>query len=79
MSKDERAALLDNDSEEDDFFLHGPGPEISGIREQLDDVSSIARDNVKKLAERGERLDHLEERSIRLDEASANFRCEYFS
>ena len=74
MSKAERAALLDNDSEDetDDFFLHGPS--TAGIREQLDDVANIARDNVKRLVERGEKLDHLEERSVRLDEASANFR-----
>ena len=41
--KDERAALLDNDSEDeaDDFFLHGPKVSTSGIREQLDDVTSI--------------------------------------
>ena len=77
MSRDERAALLDNDSEDegDDFFLHGPKVSTSGLREQLDDVADIARDNVKKMAERGERLDNLEERSVRMDEASANFRA----
>jgi len=78
MSRDERVALLDNDSEDegiDDFFLHGPKMSTSGLREQLDDVADIARDNVKKMAERGERLDNLEERSVRMDEASANFRA----
>ena len=49
----ERARLLDNDSEdEDDFFLRGPT--TSGIKKQLDEVTDIARDNVLKLADRGE-------------------------
>ena len=69
---DERLALLENDSEDedDDFFLHGP----SGIKKQIDQVTNIARDNVLKLADRGERLDVLEERSARLDDTAANFR-----
>ena len=64
--------MLDNDSEdEDDFFLRGPT--TSGIKKQLDEVTDIARDNVLKLADRGERLDILEERSARLDDTATNF------
>lgn len=69
----ERARLLDNDSEdEDDFFLRGPT--TNGIKKQLDEVTDIARNNVLKLADRGERLDILEERSARLDDTATNFR-----
>ena len=71
----ERARLLDHDSEddeEDDFFLRGPT--TNGIKKQLDEVTDIARDNVLKLADRGERIDILEERSMRLDDAASNFR-----
>jgi len=71
---DERLALLDHDSEdEEDFFLKGPTS--NGIKKQLDEVTDIARTNVLKIADRGERLDHLEERSARLDDAAANFRA----
>jgi vesicle-associated membrane protein 4 len=73
---EERAALLDRDSEdEDDFFLHGPSVSTAGIRGQLDDVANLARENVNKLTEREERLDALEERSVRLDDAASNFRA----
>ena len=71
--KHETARLLDDDSEdEDDFFLRGPT--TSGIKKQLSEVTDIARDNVLKLADRGEKLDTLEERSLRLDDTAANFR-----
>merc|ERR1711862_557533 len=73
VDKLESARLLDNDSEdEDDFFLHGPTS--NGIRKQLNEVTDIARNNVLKLADRGEKLDILEERSVRLDDTAANFR-----
>lgn len=75
MSKDsERAALLENDSEDDDdFFLHGPS--TSAIKSQISEVTSIAKNNLQKLAEREERLDSLEERSVRLDDTASNFRA----
>ena len=70
----ERQALLDqNSDEDDDFFLHGP--KTGGIRQQIDEVTNIAKDNIIRIAERGERLDHLEERSARLDDAASNFRA----
>ena len=70
----ERQALLDQDSDEDDdFFLHGP--KTHGIRQQIDEVTNIAKDNIIRIAERGERLDSLEERSARLDDAAGNFRA----
>ena len=70
----ERLALLDHDSEEDDdFFLHGPT--TKGIKDQINEVTDIAKNNILKLSERGERLDSLEERSERLDDAAANFRA----
>jgi len=69
----ETARLLDNDSEDDDdFFLRGPT--TNGIKKQLSEVTDIARNNVLKLADRGEKLDTLEERSARLDDTAANFR-----
>lgn len=75
MDDAERHALLENDSEdeEDDFFLKGP--KTSDIKQQINEVSNIARDNVLRLSERGQRLDFLEERSVRLDEASSSFRA----
>ena len=56
MAKDtgERQALLEQDSDDDDdFFLHGP--KTHGIREQIDEVTNIAKDNIIRIAERGER------------------------
>lgn len=72
----ERAALLgDNDSEdeEDDFFLKGPT--TKGIKKQINEVTEIARDNVLKLTERGDRLETIEEHSARLDDAASQFRA----
>ena len=72
---DERLALLEHDdSEDDDFFLHGP-TSSNVIQKQLNEVTNIARNNVLKIADRGERLDSLEERSAHLDDTAANFRA----
>ena len=72
----ERQALLDQDSDEDDdFFLHGP--KTHGIRQQIDEVTNIAKDNIIRIAERGERLDSLEERSARLQQRKSHDSAEW--
>ena len=83
---EERKGLLGEDlhDEEEDFFLQGPrmGQHIgsgganlaAGVQKQVQEVTSIMRDNVNRMLDRGERLDDLERRSDSLNDASSEFR-----
>lgn len=78
----ERQALLDADSEEDDFFLNGPrvntkkiaDPKMSRLRGQVDDVVGVMKSNVSKVIERGDRLEDLQDKSDSLASNSDIFR-----
>lgn len=78
----ERQALLDADSEEDDFFLNGPrvntkriaDPKMSRLRGQVDDVVDVMKSNVSKVVERGDRLEDLQDKSDSLASNSDIFR-----
>jgi vesicle-associated membrane protein 4 len=72
-----------DDSEDEDFFLSGPkmgsklkedGGAMSGLQNQVREVTDIMRDNVSRMLDRGERLDELHVRSEALSDASAEFR-----
>ncbi len=84
----ERKELLGgagDDSSEEDFFLSGPkvgsklredggNGAMSGLQNQVREVTDIMRENVSKMLDRGERLDELNARSEALSDASAEFR-----
>lgn len=78
----ERQALLDADSEEDDFFLNGPrvntqrivDPKMSRLRGQVDDVVDVMKSNVSKVMERGDKLEDLQDKSDSLASNSDMFR-----
>ncbi len=81
---EERRGLLEgvDDDDDDDFFLTGPrmapavaaDVRLSGIRQQVREITEVMQDNVGRLMERGDRLDDLDERSQRLGMASEEFR-----
>jgi len=78
---DERANLLgggtkDPAEEDDDFFLTGPKVKIAGLRNQVDQVTSVMRDNIGKVLERGQNLSELNQRSENLQNASESFRSQ---
>merc|ERR1719184_370066 len=79
---DERANLLgggikeSGDAEDDDFFLNGPKVKISGLRSQVNEVTSVMRDNIGKVLERGENLSELNQRSENLQHTSESFRSQ---
>lgn len=68
----EKEKLL-QDEEDEDFFLKGPtssgktltiqDKKLRRVQFQVDEVSSIMKDNIEKIMERGERLEDLEEKS----------------
>ncbi|KAH3797226.1 vesicle-associated membrane protein 4-like [Dreissena polymorpha] len=78
----ERQALLDAESEEDDFFLSGPGvntralpdPKIGRLRGQVDEVVGVMKENVSRVIERGDRLEDLQDKSDSLANNSDMFR-----
>ncbi|PVD22300.1 hypothetical protein C0Q70_18114 [Pomacea canaliculata] len=79
----ERRALLDGDSDEEDFFLKGPkvrtgnlrtDPKLSQVRGQVDDVMGIMKDNVGKVLDRGDRLEDLQDKSDNLASNADMFR-----
>ncbi|KAL4219314.1 Vesicle membrane receptor protein (v-SNARE) [Mactra antiquata] len=78
----ERQALLDGDSDEDDFFLNGPrvntnklaDPKIGRLKGQVDEVVDVMRDNVTKVIDRGDRLEDLQDKSDSLASNSDMFR-----
>merc|ERR1711892_779003 len=79
---DERANLLGggiNDTgrgEDDDFFLNGPKVKIAGLRSQVNEVTSVMRDNIGKVLERGQNLTELNQRSENLQSTSDSFRSQ---
>eukprot|EP00090_Calanus_glacialis_P042667 TRINITY_DN7564_c0_g1_i1.p1 TRINITY_DN7564_c0_g1~~TRINITY_DN7564_c0_g1_i1.p1 ORF type:complete len:143 (-),score=47.80 TRINITY_DN7564_c0_g1_i1:25-453(-) len=79
---DERANLLGGgnketgDQDDDDFFLNGPKVKISGLRSQVDQVTSVMRDNIGKVLERGQNLSELNQRSENLQHTSDSFRSQ---
>lgn len=78
----ERQALLDADSEEDDFFLNGPrvstkrlaDPKIGRLQNQVNEVVDVMRTNVDRVIERGDRLEDLQDKSDHLATNSDMFR-----
>lgn len=79
---DERANLLGGgtkasvDDEDDDFFLNGPKVKIAGLRSQVNEVTSVMKDNIGKVLERGQNLSELNQRSEVLQNASDSFRSQ---
>ncbi|XP_030062554.1 vesicle-associated membrane protein 4 [Microcaecilia unicolor] len=79
--KSERRNLLDDDSDEEDFFLRGPsgpkfGPKNDKIRQvqsQVDEVIDVMQENITKVIERGERLDELQDKSECLSDNATAF------
>lgn len=80
--RSETKALLD-DSDEEDFFLEGPSvrtdklrqdPKLNRLRNQVDDVVDVMKDNVSKVMERGDRLEDLQDKSDSLSSNSDMFR-----
>ncbi|KAK7094873.1 vesicle-associated membrane protein 4-like [Littorina saxatilis] len=78
----ERRGLLDGDSDDEDFFLRGPkvggnlrgDPKMSHLRGQVDEVVGIMKDNVNRVAERGDRLEDLQSASDSLVNNADMFR-----
>lgn len=79
----ERRALLDGNSDDEDFFLTGPrvktdklrsDPKISNLQNQVDDVVDIMKSNVSRVIERGDRLEDLQDKSESLSNSSDMFR-----
>ncbi|KAL8567059.1 hypothetical protein ACOMHN_047955 [Nucella lapillus] len=79
----ERRGLLDGDSDDEDFFLRGPkvqtghlhgDQKMSGLRGQVDEVMGIMKDNVNRVAERGDRLEDLQDKSDSLASNADMFR-----
>nr|ACO11141.1 Vesicle-associated membrane protein 4 [Caligus rogercresseyi] len=82
--KPRRHQLLGSSSDEDeeDFFLRGPrvslhssgsSSKLSGLKNKVEEVTNIMKDNVNRVLERNEHLDFLQERSDRLNDMSASF------
>ncbi|XP_064616702.1 vesicle-associated membrane protein 4-like [Liolophura sinensis] len=78
----ERTALLDGNSDDEDFFLRGPtvntnrlrDPKIERLQGQVHEVVGVMKDNVSKVLERGERLEELQDKSDSLASNSDMFR-----
>lgn len=73
----------DDAADEDDFFLRGPSSKktvrfasdkLKDVRVQIAEVTDVMRDNVGRLLERGDQLDHLQDRSEGLATTSDQFR-----
>lgn len=74
--RDEKASLLDADSDDEDFFLTGPrsikpggsrsDPKIDRLQNQVDEVVGVMQNNVSKVMERGDRLEDLQDQSDNL-------------
>ncbi|XP_029473976.1 vesicle-associated membrane protein 4 [Rhinatrema bivittatum] len=79
--KSERRNLLEDDSDEEDFFLRGPsGPKFSHkndkirqVQNQVDEVIDVMQENITKVIERGERLDELQDKSESLSDNATAF------
>ncbi|CAF2741054.1 VAMP4 [Lepeophtheirus salmonis] len=79
----ERRELLGSGSDDDDdFFLQGPRvslhqsdskSKLVGLKNKVDEVTNIMKENVNRVLERNDRLDDLQERSDRLNVFSSNF------
>ncbi|CAG5135659.1 unnamed protein product [Candidula unifasciata] len=79
----ERRGLLDDTSDNEDFFLTGPKVNTERLRSdhkmtqlkgQVDDVVDIMKSNVNKVIERGDRLEDLQDKSESLSSNSDMFR-----
>lgn len=79
----ERRGLLDGNSDDEDFFLRGPNvetsnlrsdPKISHLRGQVDEVMGIMKNNVNRVAERGDHLEDLQDKSDMLADNADMFR-----
>ena len=73
-----RMPALSNDHPYDPYIPTSSGPIISGktaaIQSQIDDALGVMRDNINKVAERGERLDSLQDRTGNLAASAERFR-----
>ncbi|EHB17731.1 Vesicle-associated membrane protein 4, partial [Heterocephalus glaber] len=77
----ERRSLLEDDSDEEDFFLRRPsgprfGPrndKINHVQNQVDEVIDVMKENITKVIERGERLDELQDKSESLSDNATAF------
>ena len=75
----ERQKLLDNSDDDDgDFFLNGPkvnfgNARLQGLRAQVDEVQEVVRENVARLADRGQALDQLDRRAEDLEGMAGDF------
>ncbi|XP_015172881.1 PREDICTED: synaptobrevin homolog 2-like isoform X2 [Polistes dominula] len=82
--KDEKETLLEHDSEPDeDMIFNRPSTsngngrvdgKMDSVKIQIEDVTNVMRDNVKKVMERGEKLEDLQDASDRLSMTSNQFR-----
>ncbi|CAL4182759.1 unnamed protein product, partial [Meganyctiphanes norvegica] len=72
-----------DDEDDDDFFLRGPstkktvrfaGDKLKDVKVQISEVTDVMRDNVGRLLERGDRLDHLQDQSDGLASSADAFR-----
>lgn len=70
-------------ADDEDFFLKGPSgkktvrfatDKLKDVRVQIAEVTDVMRDNVGRLLERGDQLDHLQDRSEGLATTSDQFR-----
>ncbi|KAK2579677.1 hypothetical protein KPH14_011027 [Odynerus spinipes] len=81
---DEKETLLEHDSEPDEDMIfnrpstsNGTGRvdgKMDSVKIQIREVTDVMRDNVKKVMERGERLEDLQDASDRLAMAGNQFR-----
>lgn len=76
----ERQALLDDHSEDEDFFLKGPSPprmandKVGRVQGQVDEVVNIMQDNIGRVMDRGDRLEDLRDKSDDLASNADMFR-----
>lgn len=81
----ERMNLLQDNSDEEDFFLNGPNArpgrlvpkkdnKVARLQGQVDEVIDVMKDNVGKVLERGDRLEDLQDKSENLSTNADLFR-----
>ncbi|VDI46358.1 vesicle-associated membrane protein 4-like [Mytilus galloprovincialis] len=79
----ETRALLDGNSDEEDFFLKGPNvkpgnirsdPKINRLQGQVNEVIDVMQNNVAKIVDRGDKLEDLQDKSENLSDHADMFR-----
>lgn len=78
----ETRALLEGNSDDEDFFLKGPtvkpgarnDPKIGRLKNQVNEVVGVMQDNVSKIMDRGDKLEDLQDKSESLSDHSDMFR-----